>query len=445
MLYCHHSRSSILTKMAADLASTTLSVPDDHHDEVKLLPDHQHPFDECEVDRRVQSVFFHHDIRKGIALKFFSYVGKTLLSYRMADLDTEEGRALFDAATERHNNQIEIAKLKFAVRRLCREDPLAALPKPPPKTGPIVSTPPPPPRRQRPTPTTHPRRDEAVDGASDSADAKEEAQSNEEAEKGGEVKDTHAEGSNAEDPNAEGSNAEGESHYDVSVDLPALKPLVSKLDKFPGYAARLCIVSRPRALTPLLLRDILCRFGDLIDVYGSDTVPKNDRGPRGFMNFAEFSTLEAAQTCKDLLHREVINGCSIAIRLGLPAREDGTSARGGGRAGQTGRSAGRTGGVVDESGLSRTSGAAKKRRKLQAKQGHEGRNPAPKGEVLRLEADGFVDDGRVDGLGFKPGDRPAGFKPVDLMSEVGYGFGGGAWDGGYGMGPGGGMGPDGCW
>ena len=69
MLYCDHSHLSILIKMAEDLASTTLSVPDDHHDEVKLLPEHQHPFDECEVDRRVQSVFFHHDIRKGIALK----------------------------------------------------------------------------------------------------------------------------------------------------------------------------------------------------------------------------------------------------------------------------------------------------------------------------------------------------------------------------------------
>ena len=99
--------------------------------------------------------------------------------------------------------------------------------------------------------------------------------------------------------------------------------------------------------------------------------------------------------------------------------------------------------------MSRTSGAAKKRRRLQAKQGHEGRNLPAAGPRLRLEADGFVDDGR--NLGFKPGDRPApGFRggPVDLMGDVGYpgyGFGGGAWGGGYGMGPGGGMGPDGCW
>ena len=159
----------------------------------------------------------------------------------MADLDTEEGRALFDAATERHNNQIEIAKLKFAVRRLCREDPLAALPKPPPKTGPIVSTPPPPARRQRPTPaSTQPRREDAVDAASDSVDAKEEAQSIEDGEQ---VKDTPAEGSNAEgsnseEPNLEGSNAEDpnaedpNAEYVVSVDLPPLKPLVSKLGKF---------------------------------------------------------------------------------------------------------------------------------------------------------------------------------------------------------------------
>ena len=90
---------------------------------------------------------------------------------------------------------------------------------------------------------------------------------------------------------------------------------MSFAEKFPGYAARLCIVSRPRPLTPLRLRDILCRFGELIDVYESDTYPKNERSPRGFMNFAEFATLEAAQTCKDLLHRETINGCSIAVMI----------------------------------------------------------------------------------------------------------------------------------
>ena len=106
-------------------------VPDDHNAEIKILPDTQQPFGaDSRIDRRVQSAFFHYNVAKESVLKFCSAIGLNMLSLRLANPATEEGRVLFNDAVKGIQSKMEVMKLKLAVDRLCLDQPFEALRKP---------------------------------------------------------------------------------------------------------------------------------------------------------------------------------------------------------------------------------------------------------------------------------------------------------------------------
>ena len=112
-----------------------IAIPDDHRAAVKMLPLAQKPFgDACAMDRKVQSVMFHHDVPKDAMKKFTDAVGTSLVSLRMADPDTSDGKSLFEKAVK-DMNVGAAHKLKLAIRRLGKEEPFVALVKraPPPE------------------------------------------------------------------------------------------------------------------------------------------------------------------------------------------------------------------------------------------------------------------------------------------------------------------------
>ena len=104
-----------------------IALPLDHRDPVVLLPESQNPFGpECTLERRAQSVFFHHDCPKDDVLKFLAAVGSSTVSVRIADPDSSDGKSLFSKATEGMSVG-SVHKLRLTVRRLGNEDPFASL------------------------------------------------------------------------------------------------------------------------------------------------------------------------------------------------------------------------------------------------------------------------------------------------------------------------------
>ena len=116
---------------SSNFEMSDICVPLDHHEAVASLPASQNPYgSDCVLDRQWQAVFFHHDIPAAMVKKFISTVGASLLSLRLLNPDTSDGKDLFHKATkELSKNDVEIYKLKLAVRRLCRDEPLVSISK----------------------------------------------------------------------------------------------------------------------------------------------------------------------------------------------------------------------------------------------------------------------------------------------------------------------------
>ena len=108
-----------------------IAIPDDHRMAVKMLPLSQKPYDDVTLERKAQSVMFHYDVPKEAMKKFLGAVGDNLVSVRMADPDTSDGRSLFEKATKDFGVGA-VHKLKMAIRRLAKDEPFAAIFKRPP-------------------------------------------------------------------------------------------------------------------------------------------------------------------------------------------------------------------------------------------------------------------------------------------------------------------------
>ena len=107
---------------------SVIQVPDDHHLAVKELPSGQDPFGaECKLDKRCQNVFFHYEVAKASVKKLMDQLGLSLMAMRLADPDTSEGKKILDATIKDIPNVAETFKIRLAMRRLCREDPMEAL------------------------------------------------------------------------------------------------------------------------------------------------------------------------------------------------------------------------------------------------------------------------------------------------------------------------------
>ena len=102
-----------------------ITVPEDHRAAVKMLPPTQKPYDDIALEPKAQSVMFHHNVPKDALKKFLEAVGDNLVSVRMADPDSTDGRCFFDKVTKDFNLGA-VHKLKLAIRRLAKDDPLAA-------------------------------------------------------------------------------------------------------------------------------------------------------------------------------------------------------------------------------------------------------------------------------------------------------------------------------
>jgi len=276
--------------MATSEEVQIVQIPDDHRDEVKLLPEDQQPFDYCEVDRRVQSVFFHHDIKKESAWQFFEYVGTTMMSYKLIDVQSEKGLELFKTATAQIENAIEVEKMRLAVMRLRRDDPFAALPK------------------QR---HWEKRNGRGEDGG---AWKKSRLEGDEAQNGGGERPPRPPKPEELEVRYWASTEEDGKPTYELAVDLPDLKPLIKKLDKAPGYARRLRIISSPKAIADNVLKDFCCRFGDWIRIYQSGRNIIDGKSTA----FAEFGTVEAAEACKKMLDGQTLDGNLLEFEIETP-------------------------------------------------------------------------------------------------------------------------------
>ena len=107
-----------------------IPLPQDHREAVRMLPANQHPFGaECGVNRVAQAVFFHYDITPEVLERVVGVLGGTMVSLRMADPDTPDGKDILDQCT-RELAPGAVLKLKLALRRLCRADQLAPLKRP---------------------------------------------------------------------------------------------------------------------------------------------------------------------------------------------------------------------------------------------------------------------------------------------------------------------------
>ena len=107
---------------------TTINLPEDFRAEVKRLPESQLPFgQDCKLAHKFQSIFFHYDVPKEVLMAFISVVGANRVSICMADPDSAESRPLFNEGIKEIQNVAGIHKLRLAVRRLCLDDPFAAL------------------------------------------------------------------------------------------------------------------------------------------------------------------------------------------------------------------------------------------------------------------------------------------------------------------------------
>ena len=105
----------------------TTALPSDFRDEVKMLIGGHHPFEkDCQLEPLAQAVFYHYDVPKAALLKFLGAVGCNLLSVRLADPDTTDGKSFFDKGAK-DISSCNVHKLRLAVRRLMKAEPLAAL------------------------------------------------------------------------------------------------------------------------------------------------------------------------------------------------------------------------------------------------------------------------------------------------------------------------------
>lgn len=93
-----------------------------------------------------------------------------------------------------------------------------------------------------------------------------------------------------------------------SVSLPAQKPLA---DPRSEVAERLFIVCNPTSPGDKALKDVFCRFGDLIDVY----MLKNKN-----FGYAKFASKSAAKTAMDSIHGEEITGVKMKVLPADPPR-----------------------------------------------------------------------------------------------------------------------------
>ena len=105
-----------------------IELPDDCRAAVQVLPETQHPFGaDCQLPHRLQSVFFHYDVPKDAVKHFIAAVGANMVSIRMANPDSSDGKAFFAEAVRELQPPSAVFKLKRAVRRICLADPFAAL------------------------------------------------------------------------------------------------------------------------------------------------------------------------------------------------------------------------------------------------------------------------------------------------------------------------------
>ena len=146
-------------------------------------------------------------------------MGTTLLSYKIIELNTEKGRELFQTATAQIDNSIEVEKLRLAVLRLGREDPFSALPK-----------------HQRLCQQCNcPKRSRrGEDGGEWKKSRREEESFNGGGGEGGEGErpERPPKPNETEVRYYASTEEDGKATYEVSVELPPLKPLVRKLGEY---------------------------------------------------------------------------------------------------------------------------------------------------------------------------------------------------------------------
>ncbi|CAH1988318.1 unnamed protein product [Acanthoscelides obtectus] len=94
-------------------------------------------------------------------------------------------------------------------------------------------------------------------------------------------------------------NQKDELMYSCTVKLPPVEPLVTG-----ECVARCFIVCNPYALSQNVLRDIFCRYGNLIDVY---MVNNKNYG------FAKFTSKVSAELCIQNLHEAEINAVKLKV------------------------------------------------------------------------------------------------------------------------------------
>ena len=109
---------------------SSIQSPDDVNVAVVPLPAGQDPYGaDCQLDRTIQSVFFHYDVDARMA-KFAADLGFCRIkNIRLADPDgSEEQRQLFsDSIGANCGNVLACAIVRAAFRRLLRPDPMAAI------------------------------------------------------------------------------------------------------------------------------------------------------------------------------------------------------------------------------------------------------------------------------------------------------------------------------
>ena len=124
-----------------------------------------------------------------------------MMSYKIIDMSTDNGRELFQSATAAIDNAIEVEKIRLAVIRLGRDDPFAALPK---------------------------RRNGRPSLMGDDTGYWQKRSKREGETQNGERKEREPRPSELEVRHY-ASDEEGKPTYETTVELPPLKPLVRKL------------------------------------------------------------------------------------------------------------------------------------------------------------------------------------------------------------------------
>jgi hypothetical protein len=100
--------------------------PEDVNAAFQILPTNQHPFGaDCQIDRRIQSVFFHYSISIPVVKRRDDEEFRKMTEVRMATPGLDSG--MWELVETFCPNAIQKFKLKAAIRRLVDDNPMAAV------------------------------------------------------------------------------------------------------------------------------------------------------------------------------------------------------------------------------------------------------------------------------------------------------------------------------